>query len=209
MRWLFNSPFPALNEVVAMLFAVAISATVPAGLANKVNLRIDLLSRFMTPRLGMWLDSVGSLLLLTFFGLLTWQIYVYAGQLAEQGRGTVMLGPAAGAVHLRRGGAAHARLPRAGDRGGRTISARSPPSRARSRARRRTRIFTKITIATGIVVIALAIYVAINLPRRVELGAAPYRARGAVRLPLPVAVHARAGAAGRRDGARRAWSARR
>ncbi|HKT18615.1 MAG TPA: TRAP transporter large permease subunit [Stellaceae bacterium] len=92
MRWLFNSPFPALNEVVAMLFAVAIAATIPSGLANKVNLRIDLLSRFMTPRLGMWLDAIGALLLLGFFTVLSWQMYVYAGQLAEQGRATVMLG---------------------------------------------------------------------------------------------------------------------
>jgi tripartite ATP-independent transporter DctM subunit len=92
MRWLFNSPFSALNEVTAMLFAVAISATLPAGLAHKVNLRIDLLSRFMAPRLGMWLDAIGGLFLLTFFSVLTWQLYVYAGQLAEQGRGTVMLG---------------------------------------------------------------------------------------------------------------------
>lgn len=92
MRWIFNSPFPALNEVVSMVFAVAIAATIPAGLANKVNLRIDLLSRFMTPRLGMWLDAIGGLFLLIFFAVLTWQIYVYAGQLAEQGRATVMLG---------------------------------------------------------------------------------------------------------------------
>jgi len=92
MRWLFNAPFPALNELVAMLFAVAISATLPAGLANMVNLRIDLLSRFMSRRLGMWLDAMGGMFLLAFFAVLTWQIYFYAGQLAEQGRSTVMLG---------------------------------------------------------------------------------------------------------------------
>ncbi|MGH7088010.1 MAG: TRAP transporter small permease, partial [Stellaceae bacterium] len=92
MRWLFDSPFPALNELVAMLFAVAIAATIPAGLANKVNLRIDLLSRFMSPRMGAWLDAVGGLFLLAFFAVLTWQLSVYASQLAEQGRDTVMLG---------------------------------------------------------------------------------------------------------------------
>ncbi len=76
LRWLFNSPLPALNEIVAMLFAVAITATLPAGLANKVNLRIDLLTRFMTRRLGQWLDAIGGIFLLVFFLVLTWQIAV-------------------------------------------------------------------------------------------------------------------------------------
>ncbi len=92
LRWFFNSPLPALNEVIAMLFAVAITSTLPAGLANKVNLRIDLLTRFMTRRLGLWLDAVGGVFLLVFFVVLTWQIGLYAEQLAEQGRATVMLG---------------------------------------------------------------------------------------------------------------------
>jgi tripartite ATP-independent transporter DctM subunit len=92
LRWLFNSPLPALNEVVSMTFAVAISACMTSGMATGVNLKIDLLARWMTGRLAAWLDVFGAVLLLTFFGLLTWQINVYAGQLAEQGRGTVMLG---------------------------------------------------------------------------------------------------------------------
>ncbi len=162
MRWLFNSPFPALNELVGMLFAVAISATVPAGVANKVNLRIDLLSRFMTRRLGMWLDAVGGLFLLTFFTVLSWQIYVYAGQLASQGRGTVMLGlPEAPFIY------AVAALLAIGslvqiivmlNQFRRAIALPGPlPGEATHP------IFTKITLGTGIAAIALAIYVAVNL----------------------------------------------
>ncbi len=162
MRWLFNSPFPALNEVVAMLFAVAISATVPAGLANKVNLRIDLLARFMTPRLGLWLDATGSLLLLTFFGLLTWQIYVYAGQLADQGRGTVMLGlPQApfiyGVAVLLTLGCLVQVVVSANNF--RKVSAYPGPEPGEATHP----IFTKIVLATGIAVIALALYVTFNL----------------------------------------------
>ncbi len=162
MRWLFNSPFPALNEVTAMLFAVAISATVPAGLANKVNLRIDLLTRFMTPRLGMWLDSVGSLILLTFFSLLTWQIYVYAGQLAEQGRGTVMLGlPQAPfiygvAVLLTIGCLVQVVVALNNFR---KVIDHPPPQPGEETHP----TFTKITFATGIAVVALAVYVALNI----------------------------------------------
>ncbi len=162
MRWLFNSPFPALNEVVAMLFAVAISATVPAGLANKVNLRIDLLTRFMTPRLGLWLDAMGSLLLLVFFGLLTWQIYVYAGQLADQGRGTVMLGlPQAPfiygvAVLLTIGCLVQLVIMLNHFRQVYIYPGPQPGEATHP-------VFTKITIAVGIAVIAIALYVTFNL----------------------------------------------
>ena len=92
MRWIFNAPLAALNEILGLVFAVAVAATMPAGLANKVNLKVDLLARFMTPRLGLLADVVGGLFLLAFFAVLAWQIDVYSDQLADQGRATVMLG---------------------------------------------------------------------------------------------------------------------
>jgi tripartite ATP-independent transporter DctM subunit len=92
LRYLFNSPLPALNEVIAMTFCVAVSACIPSGIATNVNLKVDILAKWTTGRLAAWLDAFGGVLLLIFFSLLAWQIGVYAGQLAEQGRGTVMLG---------------------------------------------------------------------------------------------------------------------
>ena len=56
------------------------------------NLKIDLLSRWITGRLAAWLDAFGALCLLVFFALLTQQIAVYAGALANQNRVTVILG---------------------------------------------------------------------------------------------------------------------
>jgi tripartite ATP-independent transporter DctM subunit len=164
MRWLFNSPFPALNEVVAMLFAVAIAATLPAGLANRVNLRIDLLSRFMTPRLGVWLDAVGGLLLLTFFAVLTWQIYVYAGQLAAQGRGTVMLGlpeaPFVYGVAVLFTVGSIVQLVVMLNQFRRAVAHPAPQPGEATHP-----VFTRIMLATGIAVIALAIFIAVDLGR--------------------------------------------
>ena len=161
MRWLFNSPFPALNEVVAMVFAVAISATLPAGLANRVNLRIDILSRFMTPRLGMWLDAVGGLFLLAFFTILSWQIYHYAGQLADQGRATVMLGlpvaPFIYAVAALFGVGCVVQLVVMLNQIRRAASFPAPlPGEATHP------LFTKITLAIGAAALALAVYVALD-----------------------------------------------
>src|SRR5262249_49840925 len=82
----------ALNAIISMAFAVAIAACIPSGLVAGVNLKIDLLSRWITGRLALWLDVFGALALLVFFALLTQQIALYAGALADQNRVTVILG---------------------------------------------------------------------------------------------------------------------
>jgi C4-dicarboxylate transporter DctM subunit len=92
LRALVSGGVVALNEIVSMAFAVAIAACIPAGLAGRVNLKIDILSRWMTGRLAAWLDAFGAISLLVFFALLTQQIALFAGTLASQSRVTVILG---------------------------------------------------------------------------------------------------------------------
>src|SRR5215813_3990076 len=91
MRWLAGTAITALNEITALIFAVAVAACMPAGLAGGVNLRIDLLARWLTGRLAAWLDALGALLLLVFFGVLSWRIAFFAGGLMQQGRTTIVL----------------------------------------------------------------------------------------------------------------------
>ena len=42
-RWLLNQSVAATNEMISMTFAVAVAACIPAGLALRVNLKVDLL----------------------------------------------------------------------------------------------------------------------------------------------------------------------
>src|SRR5215470_14541077 len=91
MRWLASTAITALNEITALIFAVAVAACMPAGLAGGVNLRIDLLARWLTGHVAAWLDALGALLLLVFFFILAWRIGVFAESLAQQGRTTVIL----------------------------------------------------------------------------------------------------------------------
>jgi C4-dicarboxylate transporter, DctM subunit len=91
LRWVSKSPIPALNEVVAMLFAVAIAACIPAGLAKRVNLKVDLLSRFMSQRMKGWLEVVGASSLLLFYGALAWRVLLFALDLQQQNQMTVLL----------------------------------------------------------------------------------------------------------------------
>ena len=50
LRWLFNSPISGFNEIISMGLAIAISATFPAGAAQRVNLTVDFLSRRISQR---------------------------------------------------------------------------------------------------------------------------------------------------------------
>lgn len=91
MRWLAGTAITALNEIDAMIFAVAVAACMPAGLAGGVNLKVDILARWLTGRVAAWLDALGAVLLLVFFATLTWRIWAFADSLAQQGRTTLIL----------------------------------------------------------------------------------------------------------------------
>ena len=90
-RWLFKGGVTGLTEVVAMVFAVAVAACIPSGVARRVNLRIDILSHWITGRLEAWMNVVGAGLLCLFYSLLMWRIFIYADSLADQARTTTLL----------------------------------------------------------------------------------------------------------------------
>lgn len=92
LRWSGQGGIVAINEIVAMLFAVAVAATLPAATAQRVHLRIDLLGNWMGPRLRLYLELAGSLLLLVFLFLLARELQAYAGRMLSGGRTTPILG---------------------------------------------------------------------------------------------------------------------
>jgi len=91
MRWIANEPIPAMNEIVQMTFSVAIAACIPAGLMQRVNLKIDLVARYFSATLHAWFEALGSACLWLFYAALAWGICVYAGALAQDGKSTVIL----------------------------------------------------------------------------------------------------------------------
>ena len=92
MRWLAGTGVLGLNEIISMVFGVAIAACLPAGTAGGVHLKIDIFARWITGRLAAWLDVFGSLLLLIFFAILTQRLFIFAQTLQAQARTTVLLG---------------------------------------------------------------------------------------------------------------------
>lgn len=90
-RWLFGISVYALNEIMSAIFAIAISLTLPAGAANRVNLKIDLLAHMTGSRLTAWLKVAGSVMLLIFFAILSWRLFGLAVRYNGQGRASALL----------------------------------------------------------------------------------------------------------------------
>ncbi len=91
LRWLFNSPISGFNEIISMGLAIAISATFPAGAAQRVNLTVDFLSRRISQASLARLKVFGAVALLLFYVLLSWRIGVYAAELIARDAVTVYL----------------------------------------------------------------------------------------------------------------------
>lgn len=89
--WLFGRSVFALNEIMSTVFAIAIALTFPAGAANRVNLRVDLLGHWTSPRLTAWLRLVGSVLLGLVFALLAWRLTDIGIKYDQQGQATALL----------------------------------------------------------------------------------------------------------------------
>ncbi|MCA8869367.1 MAG: TRAP transporter large permease subunit [Rhodobacteraceae bacterium] len=91
LRWLFGAPIIALNEIMSQVFAVAVAATLPVGVARRINLRVDLFAAQTGSRLTAWLTAFGSLLLLVFFLILAWRVFGIAVKFHQQARYTSIL----------------------------------------------------------------------------------------------------------------------
>lgn len=90
-RVLFGTSVFALNEIISMVFAIAVAFTLPAGAALRVNLKIDLLAHLTGPRLTAWLRVAGSIALLIFFALLAWRLFGLSLRYGETGRASALL----------------------------------------------------------------------------------------------------------------------
>jgi len=92
LRLFADTAITALNEIIAMAFAVAVAATIPAGVSQGINLKVDIVARWFSGRVLAWLDAIGAGLLALFFAILAWEIWRYSIMLGSQGRTTVILG---------------------------------------------------------------------------------------------------------------------
>ncbi|WP_205470461.1 TRAP transporter small permease subunit [Breoghania sp. L-A4] len=91
LRWLFQWPIQGVNDVSAVVMAIVISSCIPANLAMKQNIRVEVFGAIGGARLQRALEAFSSLLTLVFIGLIAWQFVPYAAGLRETGDRTWVL----------------------------------------------------------------------------------------------------------------------
>jgi tripartite ATP-independent transporter DctM subunit len=92
LRGTIGKPILGLNEITGLLVAVAIAGCLPAGVARRVTLTIDLIGDAVPESTARVLRAFGSAMLLLFFVLLTWRVGVVAKELADTREVTTILG---------------------------------------------------------------------------------------------------------------------
>ena len=91
MRWLFNSPILAVDDLGRFVMAVVISSFLPAGLARGQFVTIRFLGKALGVRAALWLELFGALATLTVFSLFAWRILEYAIDVFRTGLATPVL----------------------------------------------------------------------------------------------------------------------
>ena len=92
LRALANAPIFGLIELAELGMAVAVAACLPAGLAERVHLRIEVLLERLGAHAARHLTAIGSLALLALFAVLAWRFAVHAQSLAGRNDITMVLG---------------------------------------------------------------------------------------------------------------------
>src|SRR5262249_9783821 len=92
LRWIAGSGIFALNEIVSMVFAIAVTACLPYGVAAGINLRLDLLETRIVGRLAAWVNAIGMTLSLVFLVILAWRLKVRADDMVRSNDLTLIFG---------------------------------------------------------------------------------------------------------------------
>lgn len=88
-RFAFSKAITGMEEVAGMALAVAVSACLPAGAAQRVNITVDLLSGRVSAAAQARLERFGALALLVLYALLALRVGDYAAELGARNAVTV------------------------------------------------------------------------------------------------------------------------
>ena len=92
LRWLAGTPIQGVNDVSAVVMAVVISACIPANLAMKQNISVEVFGSLAGGgRAESALTAFASLVTLIFIILVAWQFVPYAANLPTNGDRTWVL----------------------------------------------------------------------------------------------------------------------
>jgi TRAP-type C4-dicarboxylate transport system permease small subunit len=91
LRWIFNSPIVGLNDTYAMFAAIVIASSFPLCIAQRGNITIRFVGKVLGPTMSNLFEAFGNLVTCCIFILMTWQLWLYADQLLQDGETTWIL----------------------------------------------------------------------------------------------------------------------
>lgn len=90
-RWWFNAPIRGSENIVDILIPIVIACSMPSGLLHGQDVAIQFLGKWLGRKWDDALEIFGMLFTLVFYVLLSWQVLVFASELAAGGRVTEII----------------------------------------------------------------------------------------------------------------------
>lgn len=87
-RYLFNAPLVGATELTELLLAAVIFLGLPAVALAEEHVTVDLVTDRMPPRLQPWRLALAGLFSAVVLAVVTWRIWIYAGQIGSYGGAT-------------------------------------------------------------------------------------------------------------------------
>ena len=81
IRSFFHIAIMGASDLFSVVLTVTLASCFPLVLAERRSVTIRMVGNLVGPRGNALLESFGSLLTLGFFGVVVWQLWVYAGEL--------------------------------------------------------------------------------------------------------------------------------
>lgn len=91
MRSFFSAPLQGVNDVSAVVMAVVIAACIPANLAGRKNISVEVLGSVMGPTANKILRLFSSLIVFAFVALMAWKFIPFTQGMLESDRRTWVL----------------------------------------------------------------------------------------------------------------------
>lgn len=91
LRSFFSAPIQGVNDVSAVVMAVVIASCIPANLAERRNISVEVLGGVLGVRPNRWLRLFSSLVVLIFIAAMAWQFVPFTEGLHDSNRRTWVL----------------------------------------------------------------------------------------------------------------------
>jgi len=91
LRWLFKYPIPGVYDLSQLVVIIVIASCLPLVCAERNHITVRLLGTVLGKRANDLLEAFGALITMIIFGLMAWQLWIYASELAASNQTTWLI----------------------------------------------------------------------------------------------------------------------